>query len=127
MRHAAGASVPAATAWTPVADSGPGGAGAREHTLSGLAEGAEHSFEVRAVNGLGGGAPAATTAAVDNTGPAPESTTIVKDRAYGSGIVLTLSEAYAGSLPDPAAFTVTVQGYDRPEARAVTRGDKEDP
>ena len=44
MRHAEGASVPADTAWTSVKT-------ARVYTVSGLTNGALHSFEVRAVNG----------------------------------------------------------------------------
>ena len=96
-------------------------AGAEGHALAGLARGADYAFELRAVNAIGAGAPA--QAAIDLTAPAPESTTIVKDGAYGGGIVLTLSEAYGRPLPDKAAFAVTVQGYeyDRPETRAVTK------
>ena len=44
MRHAAGAGVPGHAAWTSVGT-------ATTHTVSGLTNGALHSFEVRAVNG----------------------------------------------------------------------------
>ena len=65
LRHAEGASVPADAAWTPVGLE-------TEHTATGLANGAQHSFEVRAVNGEGAG-PAAQVQAMPATAPsAPE-------------------------------------------------------
>ncbi len=58
VRHARGTSVPPATAWTNVA----GGASATTHTVTGLNNGDEYAFEVRAVNNAGDGAAASTTA-----------------------------------------------------------------
>ena len=62
VRHAAGASVPAGTAWTAVGL-------AKTHTVNGLANGMLYSFEVRAVNGKGEG-PAAVRQATPATVPA---------------------------------------------------------
>ena len=61
VRHAEGASVPGHTAWTSV---GP----ATTHTVTGLSNGALRTFEVRAVNGQGGG-PAAQAQATPATVP----------------------------------------------------------
>ena len=65
VRHAAGASVPGDTAWTPVGL-------ATTHTVSGLANGALHSFEVRAVNGLGAGSEVRTQATPAAVPAAPQ-------------------------------------------------------
>ena len=65
VRHAAGASVPGDTAWTPVGL-------ATTHTVSGLANGALHSFEVRAVNGQGAGSEVRTQATPAAVPAAPQ-------------------------------------------------------
>ena len=77
VRHAAGASVPGDTAWTPVGL-------ATTHTVSGLANGALHSFEVRAVNGQGAGpevrtqeTPATVPAAPQGLSTAPGDSQVV--------------------------------------------------
>ena len=66
VRHEAGPSVSASTMWEDIDGSGPT---TTSHTVTGLTEGTEYTFEVRAVNGLqfgfGNGAVAATT--VTNT------------------------------------------------------------
>ena len=65
VRHAEGASVPGDTAWTPVGL-------ATTHTVSGLANGALHSFEVRAVNGQGAGSEVRTQATPAAVPAAPQ-------------------------------------------------------
>ncbi len=68
MRHAESATVPANTAWTSVGL-------VTTHTVTGLSNRASHSFEVRAVNGQGGG-PAAQIQATPATKPsAPQELT----------------------------------------------------
>ena len=66
VRHEAGPSVSASTMWEDIDGSGPT---TTSHTVTGLTEGTEYTFEVRAVNGLqfgfGNGDVAATT--VTNT------------------------------------------------------------
>ncbi|WP_420621973.1 Calx-beta domain-containing protein [Candidatus Poriferisodalis sp.] len=47
--------------WTAVADSAPGEANETSHTLEGLDPGEEYTFEVRAVNDIGGGGEASDT------------------------------------------------------------------
>ena len=49
------------TPWTEVLDSAPGEANETSHTLEGLDPGGEYTFEVRAVNGVGGGGEASDT------------------------------------------------------------------
>ena len=61
VRHAAGASVPAETAWTSIGL-------ATTHSITGLGNGTTYSFEVRAVNGQGPG-PAAQVQATPATVP----------------------------------------------------------
>ena len=61
VRHAAGASVPANTAWTPVGL-------ATTRTVTGLTSGVPHSFEVRAVNGETPGEGPAAQAKATPTG-----------------------------------------------------------
>ena len=64
-RHAAGASVPTTMTWTPILNSGPGEANAASYMVTGLTNGTEYAFEVRAVNSAGGGTPASS----DTTAP----------------------------------------------------------
>ena len=62
--------------WTEVS----GGAGAREVTVGGLTNGTPHRFQVRAVNDVGGGEPAETTAT-----PAPPPVLTIADVQVGEG------------------------------------------
>ena len=62
VRHVAGAGVPGNTAWTQVGL-------ATTHTVSGLTNGAQYSFEVRAVNGKTPGEGPAAQAKATPTGP----------------------------------------------------------
>ena len=55
------------TGWTAIPDSGPGGANASRYTVTGLANGRAHVFELRAVGDEGEGAAATVT--VEPTGP----------------------------------------------------------
>ena len=67
VRHEAGTSVSPATTWTEISNSGPT---TTTHTVDGLTEGTQYTFEVRAVNGAGGGDEASVTAtAADTTAP----------------------------------------------------------
>ena len=59
VRYAAGISVPPATTWEDITNSG---ASTTSHTVTGLTAGMEYTFEVRAVNGEGNGAEASVTA-----------------------------------------------------------------
>ncbi len=56
-------------AYADIPESGPGGANAREYTVTGLAKGLEYVFQVRAVNEQGGGPPAEASAYLP---PAPD-------------------------------------------------------
>ena len=60
-RYAEGTSVPSTTGWTDVPDSAPGGENHTAIVVTGLDAGTEYTFEVRAVNGIGGGAEKAFT------------------------------------------------------------------
>ena len=56
VRYAAGSSVPPNTAWTDI----PNSASATRHTVTGLTNGTEYAFQVRAANGSGEGAASNT-------------------------------------------------------------------
>ena len=111
VRHAAGASMPGDTAWTPVGL-------ATTHTVSGLANGALHSFEVRAVNGQGAGpevrtqeTPATVPAAPQGLSAAPgDSQVVLRWQAPanngGSDLVrYEVRHAVGTSVPDDTAWT----------------------
>ena len=65
VRYAAGTSVPSTAVWTNV------GASAITHKVTGLTNGTEYTFEVRAVNSAGDGAAASVTATPDAVPIAP--------------------------------------------------------
>ncbi len=65
VRHAAGSSVPSTAMWTDL------GASATTHKVTGLTNGAEYAFEVRAANSAGDGATARATAIPDVKPEAP--------------------------------------------------------
>ena len=111
VRHAEGASVPGDTAWTPVGL-------ATTHTVSGLANGALHSFEVRAVNGQGAGSevrtqatPVTVPAAPQGLSTAPgDSQVVLRWQAPanngGSDLVrYEVRHAVGTSVPDDTAWT----------------------
>ena len=102
--------------WEDVPESGPETA---SHTVSGLEAGTQYTFQVRAVNVHGNGEPASVTATLadDDVAPAPATAEV---GAGGLVLTLTFDEALdAASIPDPAAFAVTVQGTARPPAAAA--------
>ena len=74
-RYQAGSSVSSSASWTDVADGDDAGNDVADETtltVTGLANGTEYAFELRAVNSAGGGTPAtatATPASSDNTAP----------------------------------------------------------
>ncbi len=75
VRHVAGASVPEETAWTSVGL-------VTTHTVTGLDNGTQRSFEVRAVNGVGGGAAAQTQATPIGVPTAPQEFAIAKSAGH---------------------------------------------
>ena len=100
-------------AWTAIADSAPGEANEASFTVTGLPNDTAHTFQLRAVNDVGGGVASAeqsaTPVAAADTTPALESATI-------NGAVLTLTYDVAldeNSKTDAAAFTVMVAGAER--------------
>ena len=68
VRNAEGASVPGNTSWTPVGD-------VTTHTVSGLTNGTQYAFEVRAVNAHGAGPAAEVKATPANVPSEPQSFT----------------------------------------------------
>ena len=88
--------------WTPIANSGPGETNASGFTVTGLANGTAHTFELRA-RSAGGNSLAATSAAVTPTGPpridgvAVTSSPGLEDDTYGLGerirITVTFDQA----------------------------------
>ena len=54
-RYAEGTSVPTTTGWTDIPDSAPTEQNSNSYTVEGLDPGTQYTFEVRAVNGIGGG------------------------------------------------------------------------
>ncbi len=87
----------AVSPWTEVPDSAPGEANETSHTLEGLDPGEEYTFEVRAVNGVGGGGEASDTLTL----LAPEWSFTLRDS--GGNDVTELTEG-----GDPATATVTI-------------------
>ncbi|WP_419554640.1 Calx-beta domain-containing protein [Candidatus Poriferisodalis sp.] len=87
--------------WTAVADSAPGGANATSHTLEGLDLGAQYTFEVRAVNDVGGGGEASDTLML----LAPEWSFTLRDS--GGSDVTGLTEGGASAT---ATVTITNAG-----------------
>ncbi len=81
VRHVAGASVPEETAWTSVGL-------VTTHTVTGLTNETQHTFEVRAVNGRGGGAAAQIQATPGPLPSAPQEFAIAK---HSGDVVLSWS------------------------------------
>ena len=109
VRQAEGTSVPGTTMWTDIDGSGPT---TTSHTIDGLTQGTEYTFEVRAVNSVGGGSEAAVTATVnDVTAPVLATATIVDLTDW---LRLTFNEALdTTSVADKSAFEVKVEGESR--------------
>ncbi|WP_420445371.1 Calx-beta domain-containing protein [Candidatus Poriferisodalis sp.] len=88
------------TSWTEVPDSAPGEANETSHTLEGLDPGGEYTFEVRAVNDVGGGGEASDTLTL----LAPVWSFTLRD---GGGDVTGLTE---GGTSAAARVTITNAG-----------------
>ena len=85
--------------WTEVPDSAPGEANETSHTLEGLDPGGEYTFEVRAVNDVGGGGEASDTLTL----LAPAWSFTLRDS--GGNDITELTEG-----GDPATATVSLTG-----------------
>ena len=96
-RYAEGTSVPATAGWTDIPDSAPTGQNSNGYVVEGLAGGTQYTFEVRAVNGIGGGGEKAAM----NTTPAPNWSFTLRDSA--SNDVTELTEG-----GDSATATVSI-------------------
>ena len=96
LRYGAGTSVPADATWGNVAGSG---ANTAEHTVAGLANGTDYSFQIRAIDANGNGLASATATAKPVR--LPDRPTGLTARAGDSRVVLSWS--------DPSDSTVT--GY----------------
>ena len=114
LRHAPGESAGGAD-WEDIPDSGPdsaaGAANANGATVTGLAQGRSHSFEVRAVNGEGSGPAAAVTGrGLDDAGPVAAAGSVLAERHAQ----LAFNEALdTDAQPEPGAFGFTVTAGDR--------------
>ena len=129
VRHAAGTSVPANTAWTDIAGST---ATTISHTVDNLTNGTQYAFELRAVNASGDGAAATVTATPtqptvtlalsataisENGGQA----TVTASLDYPSTGATTLTVAVApatGSTAVPGDFTLS-----SPPTLMIAQGD----
>ena len=116
-RHAAASAVPDGMAWTDVPDgSDAGGSTADETgaTISGLTNGTQYAFEVRAVNNVGGGAkagPVTATPTVD--GPRATLRLSLSSASVAEGETATATATV--DPPHDVAFTAMVSGT--PEGR----------
>ena len=112
VRYEAGTSVSATTMWADIDGSGPT---TTSHQVTGLTGGTEYTFEVRAVNGIGGGSEAPVTErTTDTTAPTLTSAVIQNSTLVADQIFLDFDEDFdTTSLPSASAFTVTVEGNDR--------------
>ena len=87
--------------WTSISDSAPGEANETSHTLEGLDPGEEYTFQVRAVNDVGGGGEASDTLTL----LAPEWSFTLRDS--GGNDITELTEGGASAT---AAVTITNAG-----------------
>ena len=123
VRHEAGTSVSATTMWDDITGSGPT---TTRHQVTGLSGDTEYTFEVRAVNGIGGGSEAAVTErTTDTTAPTLASASI-------GGVPGWLGLIYDEKLdrmstPDKSAFTVKVEGATRSIAAVGVRDQDSEP
>ena len=84
-RYAEGTSVPATAGWTDIPDSAPTEQNSNGYVVEGLDGGTQYTFEVRAVNGIGGGGEKAAM----NTTPAPNWSFTLRDSANTNVTELT--------------------------------------
>ena len=110
-RSAAGATVPATTAWTVIPQDS---VAIGSHTVTGLKPDTQYAFELRAVNGIGNGAEKAAT----RTTPAPEWSFTLRDSSNNNVTELTEggdSATATVSITNSVRFfvnqTVTIQWW----------------
>ena len=84
-RYAEGTSVPTTTGWTDIPDSAPTEQNSNSYTVEGLDPGTQYTFEVRAVNGIGGGDEKAAM----NTTSAPAWSFTLRDASNNNVTELT--------------------------------------
>ena len=120
VRYEAGTSVSATTMWADIDGSGPT---TTRHQVTGLTGDTEYTFEVRAVNGIGGGSEAAVTErTTDTTAPTLQSAHM-EDETH---LILQYDEVLrSGNAGEPgaSAFTVEVEGVERPVRLTAARPD----
>ena len=112
--------------WTPIADSAPGEANATSFTVTGLTNGTAYSFQVRAVNSVGGGAASTNEASATPDEPNSAPSFGGEMIAPQSHVVdtpieaLTLPEASGGNAP-----LMYLLEPDLPSGLAVVEGELE--
>ena len=97
--------------WTTISGSG---AGTETHTVTGLDNGSEYSFQIRAVNGAGDGAATDWVTATPTLASGSVARTYYIDTANGSGSVCTrsvpctLEEAFTNGQAEESTFLIRV-------------------
>ena len=134
LRYGAGSSVPASATWADLASSS---ATTTSHTVTGLSNGTQYAFEIRAVNAGGEGDVSATVTAtpeeaVDNQAPVvvrpiPESVARIND-TFGTGdFVLRLEEAgeeiFSDADGDDLTYSATSANSGVASIKAVDNGE----
>ncbi|WP_446830455.1 fibronectin type III domain-containing protein [Candidatus Foliamicus sp.] len=107
FRQAQGQTVPGSTAWADITGSG---AGTTSHTVTGLTNGQQYAFQIRAVNNAGN-SDASDTVTATPVEPVPSfGTQTVADQTYAQDLAITtlnLPEATGGNTPLTYTLTPT--------------------
>ncbi len=111
VRYGAGSSVPATANWADIPGSG---ATTVRHEVTGLTNGTEHAFEVRAVNASGEGAAAGPVTATPAADTTPSfGTATVADQSYTQNTVVTTLNLPAATGGDGTlTYTLTPDAPD---------------
>ncbi|WP_446830451.1 fibronectin type III domain-containing protein [Candidatus Foliamicus sp.] len=99
LRYGQGATVPDSAAWGDIAGSG---AATTRHEVTGLTNGTQYAFEIRAVNSGGESDASGTVTATPVSAVPSFGTQTIADQRYGQGTAiatLTLPEATGGDVP----------------------------
>ncbi len=106
VRYGEGATVPSTATWADIPGSG---ATTVRHEVTGLTNGTEHAFEVRAVNASGEGAAAGPVTATPAADTTPSfGTATVADQSYTQNTVVTTLNLPAATGGDaPLTYTLT--------------------